>query len=317
MLASGWGGLAAVVLASALVAFPAEGADAQASAAQPILGILKFANRLASDDRARSDAVYIEDAIRAQALRTLQGFRVVDRADLTLLAQAQGKDLAECEGSCAVETARNLGLDYVVTGDLTRFGDSYKVVVRLNRASDGAQLAGAQASGPSLEQLDRSLEEAARQLLAPLARRGVRVLQPGLLDGAMAAGPARFPLGLSLAGAADPSRQTLGFEALLSADLEPVELRVGVSLAPHVGLRAALLVPWQPLRALQIAAGVRLLLVPGLTAGVGAGGGPGVEVGLRLLREVTLVLGGWLEAYRYDGAFTSAPLVTVGLQVRL
>jgi hypothetical protein len=309
---------AALLVASFAVVPSASRADDATGRQQPLLGVLRLANKLALEDRRLVDALYVEDALRSEALRTLPDFRVVDRADLSQLAAAQGRDLGECEGSCAVETARNLGLDYVVTGDLTRFGATFKAVLRLNRASDGAQLSGSQASGATVDELDRNLAPAVRELLAPLAPRIAAPLRAGMLDAVSARqGPALLPIALLAGGVVDARNSTAGAELLLALPAGPLDLRLGLHVAPHLGFRAAALFNVGERAHLGLAAGVRLLVVPGLTAGAAWGGGAGLEGSAQLWRELAAVAGLWLEAYRNGDATLMTPLVTLGLRVRL
>jgi hypothetical protein len=95
---------------------------------------------------------------------------VITRENLIVLLQATGKDLASCEGECEVDTGRRIGADLVVSGELLKFGSSYKLDMRLHDTQDGRLLSGATASGTTPDALDRALPEAIARLLAPIGK---------------------------------------------------------------------------------------------------------------------------------------------------
>src|SRR5206468_4766062 len=93
---------------------------------------------------------------------------------MLVLLQSSGKKLEECEGECEVDTGRRIGADLVVSGELLKFGSSYKLDMRLHDTHEGRLLSGATASGPTVDALDRALPEAIAKLLAPIGA-GARV----------------------------------------------------------------------------------------------------------------------------------------------
>jgi hypothetical protein len=54
---------------------------------------------------------------------------MITRENLITLLQASGRDIAQCEGTCAVDTARLIGADYVGAGDFSRVGPSVKLTL--------------------------------------------------------------------------------------------------------------------------------------------------------------------------------------------
>src|SRR4051812_22058741 len=68
------------------------------------------------------DARYLTDVVRAALLQAAPRLSVMTRENLLVLLQASGKDLAECEGECEVDTGRRIGADAVVSGDVLKFG---------------------------------------------------------------------------------------------------------------------------------------------------------------------------------------------------
>src|SRR3954471_15162169 len=137
--------------------------------ADRVVSVLELRNKLAREGSA-IDAGYVADRLRAEVLGAGIGARVISRENMLVLLQAQGKQLADCEGECEVETGRRIGADLVVSGDLLRVGDSLKASLRLHDTRSGTLLAAATAAGISAEDLDAHLAPAMRQLFAAIKR---------------------------------------------------------------------------------------------------------------------------------------------------
>jgi len=112
------------------------------------------------------DARYLADVVRAAALRAAPRLGVMTRENLLVLLQASGKDLADCEGECEVDTGRRIGADAVISGDVLKFGQRYKLSLRLHETKGGRLLAAVVASGATLEELDAQVQARAAELLA-------------------------------------------------------------------------------------------------------------------------------------------------------
>jgi TolB-like protein len=87
------------------------------------------------------------------------------RENMLVLLRDMGKK--ECgEGDCEVETARNIGADYVISGKVVRVEQSYFVTLKLHETQGGSLLGTDTVEGASQVDLLRSLREHARQLTA-------------------------------------------------------------------------------------------------------------------------------------------------------
>ena len=82
-----------------------------------------------------------------------------------VLLQSSGKDLADCEGECEVDTGRRIGADAVISGDVLKFGERYKLSLRLHETKGGRLLSAAVASGATLEELDAQVQQKALELI--------------------------------------------------------------------------------------------------------------------------------------------------------
>ena len=111
------------------------------------------------------DARYLTDVVRGAVLTSAPRLSVMTRENLLVLLQASGKDLAECEGECEVDTGRRIGADAVVSGDLLKFGARLKLSLRLHETKAGRLLATAVASGSTLEELEVEVQKRAGELL--------------------------------------------------------------------------------------------------------------------------------------------------------
>ncbi len=130
------------------------------------IAVLEFKNKLVNE---QLDTSYLTDQVRGAALGAGTPLRVITRENLLALLAATGKDLSNCEGECEVETGRRIGADLVISGELLKFGSSYKVDMRLHDTKEASLLSAATASGATVDELDRNLAAAVQKLLAPLS----------------------------------------------------------------------------------------------------------------------------------------------------
>ena len=130
--------------------------------------VLELRSKLSAGEQSAIDSTYLTDLVRAALLKAVPGLEVMTRENVLVLLQAQGKTLEECESDCEVETARRLGADLVVSGELLRFGGAYKVSLRMHDVSSGLLLSAAQAGGAAAEELASGIPAALRELAMPL-----------------------------------------------------------------------------------------------------------------------------------------------------
>ncbi len=139
-------------------------------AAAPSVAVLEFQTRLEPGDKV--DRVYLSERVRKFVKLQLPQAMLIDRENVEVLLQAQGKTLAECEGECEVETGKKLGADLVISGQILRFGASWKLALKLHDTHTSQRLSTEQASGKTLEELDANIEPAVVALMAPVAVAG-------------------------------------------------------------------------------------------------------------------------------------------------
>ena len=109
----------------------------------------------------------LSDAVRSGVLDASRGrdLLVMTRENMAAMLKEMGK--TDCsEGDCEVETARNIGADYVLSGEIARIEGTYVVVLKLHACDDGRLLSTATARGKT--QLD---------LIDPLRERGMDLVK--------------------------------------------------------------------------------------------------------------------------------------------
>ncbi len=139
------------------------GLPAAASPAARRVAVLEFQGR-AIDDEAR---MTLSDAVRSGVLDASRGrdLLVMTRENMAALLKEMGKP--DCsEGDCEVETARNIGADYVLSGEIARIEGTYVAVLKLHECDDGRLLSTATARGQT--QLN---------LIDPLRERGMDMVK--------------------------------------------------------------------------------------------------------------------------------------------
>ena len=123
-----------------------------------------------SSNAGAAGMAYLTDLVRGSASRALPSERacVLTRESLEPLLPA-GTTLAECaDGACEVEIGRRVGADYVVSGELLRFGGALRLLLKLHHCRSGAFLGSEPVAGPDLPALERGLSDAADRLWARL-----------------------------------------------------------------------------------------------------------------------------------------------------
>jgi TolB-like protein len=90
-----------------------------------------------------SSLMLLSDKVRAGVLDAIQGRNIVvmSRENMAVLAKDMGLDLSCIEGACEVETGRNIGAAYVVSGGITQMGGIWLCTVKIHQTQSGALLA--------------------------------------------------------------------------------------------------------------------------------------------------------------------------------
>ena len=136
-------------------------ASAAAQTGNKRLAVLEFQGKNLDQDILMT----FSDTIRGGALQGIQGHGVVvmTRENMLVLLKDMGKQ--DCgEGDCEVETARNIGADYVISGKVVRMEQAYIVTLKLHETKGGSLLGADTVEGSSQVELLGLLREHALQL---------------------------------------------------------------------------------------------------------------------------------------------------------
>ena len=71
-----------------------------------------------------------------------------------------GSQLSNCLGDCAVETGRNIGADYVITGEVVKFADELRAIITLHKTDTGNLIIEERVGAGDLKNLESAVEEA-------------------------------------------------------------------------------------------------------------------------------------------------------------
>jgi len=134
-----------------------------------LVAVLDFKNKLKGSEREAVDAAYVSDLVRSAVLESVPGMQVMTRENVLVLLKSAGKSLEDCEGECEVDTGRRLGADYVISGEVLKFGSNLKVNLKLHETHDGRLLGATQASGSTIDDLDKAMGPAVAKLVKPLS----------------------------------------------------------------------------------------------------------------------------------------------------
>jgi TolB-like protein len=105
------------------------------------------------------------DTVRGGVLQAVDryGVAVMTRENMLVLLKDKGQECAE--GNCEVETARNIGADYVVSGKVVHMERTFVITLKLHETKGGSLLSTDTVEGASQVELMRALREHGRQLM--------------------------------------------------------------------------------------------------------------------------------------------------------
>ena len=138
------------------------------AAAEPArIAVLELRND--ADLKARETA-YFTDIVREAAVQLPSNrFTVITRENILQMLPPD-TTLADCEGDCEIETGRNIGADFIVTGGIIRLGESLKLSLQLYRVHSGRLLKTERATAKTVEALEGAVRERSALLFTPLIR---------------------------------------------------------------------------------------------------------------------------------------------------
>lgn len=105
------------------------------------------------------DGQYLSDVLREQAVRALNPelFTIMTRENILMMLPPD-KSMDECEGSCMVETGKNISAEYVAQGRVSRFGDNLTLTVELYKTSDNKLIGSFTLKSKNMDDLEEKIK---------------------------------------------------------------------------------------------------------------------------------------------------------------
>jgi TolB-like protein len=115
-----------------------------------------------------AEMAYLTDRVRGDASQALpsSAYLVMTRESIQELLPP-GVKLVDCLSSqCEVEVGRKIGADYIVTGEILKFGDELRMNLKVHHCVSGAFLGSETAGGARLADLENGVAAASGRLFA-------------------------------------------------------------------------------------------------------------------------------------------------------
>lgn len=148
---------------------------------------------------------YLTDVLRSEAVKALpaeMNFTIMTRDNIQMMLPP-GKGIEECEGSCLVETGKNIAADYIAQGRVGRFGSNLTITVEMYETAGNKLMGSFTAKSSDIEKLEVEIRKQAKSLF--MKARGNAYAQPAFASG-ISAGPQMValkiqsvPMGASIA----------------------------------------------------------------------------------------------------------------------
>ena len=118
------------------------------------------ADASAKDSVTLSDRQYLTNVLRGEAIKELpaaQGYTIMTRENI-LQMLPPGKAIEDCEGSCLVETGKNIAADYICQARVGHFGSSLTLSAEFYETAGNKLIASFNGRGENVENLLELIE---------------------------------------------------------------------------------------------------------------------------------------------------------------
>lgn len=164
---------------------------------------------------------FVTNILRAEAVKSLPpetGFTIMTRENISAMLPPN-VSLEDCEGTCLVETGRNISADYVAQARVGMYGGKYAVTVELYETSSSNLVSSFTGRGSNGEELLIVLEENSKDFFkACLPEDQRNKADSATVPVAVAAVPAAVPADSSASVAAVPAAAPTDSSALAAAN---------------------------------------------------------------------------------------------------
>lgn len=133
-----------------------------------------------------SEKQYLTDVLRSEAVKILpaeQNYTIMTRENINAMLPP-GKALEDCEGSCIVETGKNISADYVAQGHVGKFADNLTITVELYETAGNKLLGSFSSKALDVESLELEIRQKSQELFTRIVANsyGKIDLQPTFAD---------------------------------------------------------------------------------------------------------------------------------------
>lgn len=126
----------------------------------------------------RSERQFLTNVLRGEAIKQLPDkyYTIMTRENIEAMLPP-GKTIEDCEGTCLVETGRNIAADYVCQAHVSSFGDALSLSVELYETAKNNLVATINERGANVDELEKIIK-----LRAPAFFRKIRGNSTGFSD---------------------------------------------------------------------------------------------------------------------------------------
>ena len=121
-----------------------------------------------SDVVTREDKMYLTDVLRSEAVKALpaeQNYTIMTRENINVMLPPD-KAIEECEGSCLVETGKNISADYVAQGRVGRFADNLTISVELYETAGNKLVGSFSSKASNIESLETEIRQKSQEMFS-------------------------------------------------------------------------------------------------------------------------------------------------------
>ena len=111
---------------------------------------------------------YLTDVLRSEAVKSLpaeQYYTIMTRENISMMLPP-GKAIEECEGSCLVETGKNISADFVAQGHVGRFANNLTITVELYETAGNKLMGSFSSKAPDIESLEVEIRQKSQGLFS-------------------------------------------------------------------------------------------------------------------------------------------------------
>ena len=129
---------------------------------------------------------YLTDVLRSEAVKALpaeQNYTIMTRENINMMLPP-GKAIEDCEGSCLVETGKNISADYIAQGHVGRFANNLTITVELYETAGNKLMGSFSSKAPAIETLEIEIRQKSQELFSRIVAStyGKLDIQPVLAD---------------------------------------------------------------------------------------------------------------------------------------